>query len=230
MSYLKTFITWIALFAMMNYTVVFATGNPSNLFCLDSYKERFQGASGASVIQQLRDQSRVRALTFQEVFDLGTAFFLEFRYVEAATTWETAARTSESAPEKLAAIYAAARAWGMANMWSEAARLANDAAIMLPSDENIAALRVVAWKMVGDELELRSAQDHQNRLNLKLDGIEVIEPATVGVLIIIGVAIVGAVAVSYNENLSEGENAKLAGELINIAALLASVLAFMAAS
>jgi hypothetical protein len=92
-----------------------AAGGPPKLF-----KGIYASEQPDQVIQILQSRMQQRELGYDELFDLGSAYFLKQQWDKAATHYEGAAARTTSAGQKAAAFYCAAQAQALGKHPDEA--------------------------------------------------------------------------------------------------------------
>lgn len=169
-----------------------------------------------------------REPTHQEQVDLGLAYFLSGEWKRAAATFGGANPGLDPQRDrklKGRILYYQARALAMREDvdeagWREAALLANQANQLLPENTAIAASRYVMWTKAGDDLEAAAAGTRLKQMNMELEGIEVIDPASA----VVAVAIVTTGAVTlyaiHKDKLDSDEIMNITAAMLSAAMML----------
>ncbi len=164
------------------------------------------GADPSLAAQRLQSLLGERDLTFEERFDLGTAMFLMERPEEATIAYRFASGITRDEVRRSVALLAAAESrWQQdptrparsedeqREAFRQAGMLANLAQRHNPDSVEIAKFRYVYWTNAGDALEANVALDHGRRLDMSMDGVEVLEPGHIVLLAYVGAAVVAFV-------------------------------------
>jgi hypothetical protein len=159
------------------------------------------GAEPPHIAQQLQSLLNERDLTFEERFDLGTALFFLERSEEAMLAYRFASGATRDPVQRSVALLAAAEStWQQdprrtprgedeqREAFRQAGMLANLAQRHNPSSVEIAKFRYAYWTNAGDALEATVALDHGRRLDMSMDGVEVLEPGHIVLLAYVGAA------------------------------------------
>ena len=154
------------------------------------------GGDPEVVIHHLRQLLLSRDLNFEERFDLGTALFMLGRTKQAELAYRMALGVARNDQHRVSALLAAAEvAWrqdqGSAPLTAEEQReafqhagsLANLAQRLQPESVPITQYRYSYWTNAEDPLEAAVAFNHGRRMDLTMDGVEVLDP---GLIILVG--------------------------------------------
>lgn len=195
-----------------------ASTQPVDVFSVDKLLQKYDVQDPSELVEKLRQRSTFEALSHQELIDLGTVRFLQMQWEAAASIWESAGHLPRNPKEKASAFFLAASAHGMAKNWDEAGRLANLASLLAPESGEIVSARLAYWTNAGDQLETAIAADAMARMDLSLEGKEVLEPHTA---FVIGIAIAGVITVLLTEDV---EREAIGQILISIMAAVTVIL------
>lgn len=137
----------------------------------------YADTSAESVYFNLIFKSRTQSLSWSEQYDLGVAKVLMNDYAGAQSAFEAAASAVDHEKAKIeskqlarALSYSsAAQCAALCDRYAYAGKLANIASECAPNNKEIAALRLGLWCGANDQLEIRVAREHVQRLNVNLD-------------------------------------------------------------
>ncbi len=135
------------------------------------------------LIQRLSIEIVHRELDHLEWLDYGLAHAIKMQYGEASIAFQAAASSAGTAEGKLGALLAASQMAYWAEDYRRAGQIANIASRLNRNSSHLAAIRYASWKMAGDEIQKKIAEDNIKRIELQLDGREVLEPGTVVVIL-----------------------------------------------
>lgn len=168
------------------------SANPSS-FDIKEIQSKYNAPNSGAVIDVLRSKGMRNSLNFRELYDLGLFTFHSQDWSNAAAIWETTALATNDPNQKALALFSASVARSFNQELREAARLANLSGQLAPNVKEIAGARLAYWTAVGDQLEIAAAKSSLSRLDLSVEGIEVIEPTTA--IIVMSAIVMGSLTV-----------------------------------
>lgn len=162
-----------------------------------------QAADLETVAVNRLDELRARpdAWGWRELVDRGRIAIAQGDFASAAMAFEAARHASSSEVERVTAtvcwansLIAAAQAMTpfkdgvdprRTPMLAQAGRLLNEAQRIVPMSREVAAARVTAWSLLGDELETTAAEHQLRVIDPALEGNPRCEPMTIGMIALV---------------------------------------------
>lgn len=156
-------------------------------------------AAAVARLEELRSKSG--SWGWAELVDRGRIAVAQGDFAAAATAFEAASSAAAGDAERVMTAYCWASALiasaqslpdvkggphpNRDRLLSQAGRLLNAAQRSVPQSRDIAAARLTAWSLLGDELETTAAEHQLRVIDPTLEGNPRCEPATIGLIVLI---------------------------------------------
>ena len=166
--------------------------------------------------------------TAEDAFTLALALFSEAKFREAIDWANRAIPQFQQDKQKSLCYQLIAQAYGAMDDFDRAARAATEGQRHDPESQTLAALRVVYYDKLGDQLNHMIANEHLMRLNPIYEQDPKMDPVTGAVIIVGMVCLVAGGALYVIKTESDPETKRRLAEAVSGVVLLANQLAMIA--